>query len=77
MKIAKKAGASIAVLCITGTENICKRIPFKATDVYLDVLDVFHGENIIGAKTELIGTAACRLIETNTRKRDRVWQMDM
>lgn len=76
-KIAQKAEAPIVVLSITGTEQIAKRTPFKPTDVYLDVLEVFNGKNIMGTKTELIGTAVRRLIETNTEKRDEIWQKDM
>lgn len=69
-KIAQKAEAPIAVLCITGAEKIHKRTPFKATDVYLDVLEVFAAEQVKETKTELIGTAVRRLIETNTEKRE-------
>ena len=76
-KIAQKAEAAIVVLCVTGTEKISKRTPFKSTDVYLDVLEVFSGENIKNTKTELIGTAVRRLIETNTERRDGAWQKDM
>ena len=76
-KIAQRADAPIVVLSITGTEKIAKRTPFKPTDVYLDVLEVFSGETIKKAKTELIGTAVRRLIETNTEKRDNAWQKDM
>ena len=76
-KIAQKAEAPVAVLCITGTERIRKRTPFKATDVYLDVLEVFSGTNIKETKTETIGTAARRLIETNIERREFLWQKDM
>ena len=76
-KIAQKADAPIVVLSITGTERIAKRTPFKSTDVYLDVLEVFSSENIKNTKTELIGTAVRRLIETNTERRDGAWQKDM
>ena len=76
-KIAQKADAPIVVLSITGTERIAKRTPFKSTDVYLDVLEVFSGENIQKTKTELIGTAVRRVIETNTERRDGAWQKDM
>ena len=74
-KIAQKADVPVVVLSITGTERIAKRIPFHATDVYLDVLEVFP--NIQEMKTEQVGTAVRRLIETNTEKRDSAWQKDM
>lgn len=74
-KIAQKAEAPVVVLSITGTERIARAAPFGTTDVYLDVLEVFSG--IKETKTELIGTAARRLMETNIEKRDRLWQKDM
>ncbi len=76
-KIAQKAEAPIVVLCVTGTEKISKRTPFRRTDVYLDVLEVFSGTKIKETKTEMIGTAVRRLMEINTEKRDKQWQKDM
>lgn len=76
-KIAQKAEAAIVVLCVTGTEKISKRTPFRRTDVYLDVLEVFSAQGIKETKTEMIGTAVRRLLEINTEKRDKQWQKDM
>jgi len=76
-KIAQKAESPIVVLCITGTEKISQRTPFQHTDVYLDVLEVFPGENIKEVKTETIGMMVRHLIMTNTEKRDAIWQKDM
>ena len=76
-KIAQKAEAAIVVLCVTGTEKISKQTPFRRTDVYLDVLEVFSAQGIKETKTEMIGTAVRRLIEINTEKRDKQWQKDM
>ena len=76
-KIAQKAEAPIVVLCVTGTERIAKRTPFKRTDVYLDVLEVISAQGIQETKTERIGTAVGRLMEINMEKRDRQWQKDM
>ncbi|MBE6932465.1 MAG: 1-acyl-sn-glycerol-3-phosphate acyltransferase [Ruminococcaceae bacterium] len=76
-KIAQKAESPIAVLSITGTEKISGRTPFQPTDVYLDVLEVFPGENIKESKTETIGMMVRHLILTNTEKRDVIWQKDM
>ena len=69
-KIAQKAETPIVVLCVTGTEKISKRTPFRRTDVYLDVLEVFSAQGIKETKTEMIGTAVRRLIEINTEKRE-------
>ena len=76
-KIAQKAETAIVVLCVTGTEKISKRTPFRRTDVYLDVLEVFLAQGIKETKTEMIGTAVRRLLEINTEKRDKQWQKDM
>ena len=76
-KIAQKAEAAIVVLCVTGTEKISKRTPFRRTDVYLDVLETFSAQGIKETKTEMIGTAIRRQIEINTEKRDKQWQKDM
>ena len=69
-KIAQKAGSAIVVLCVTGTEKISKQTPFRRTDVYLDVLEVFSAQGIKETKTEMIGTAVRRLMEINTEKRE-------
>ena len=74
-KIAQKVEAPIVVLSITGTEKISKAAPFRRSDVYLDVLEVFS--NIKETKTELIGTAARRLMETNIDRREFLCQKDM
>lgn len=67
-KIAQKAEASMVVLCLRGTENIYRRIPFRATDVYLDVLEVFSSADIKANKTEIIGTQVRGLMENNLGK---------
>ena len=69
-KIAQKAEAPIVVLCMTGTEKVSKRTPFRRTDVYVDVLEVFSAQGIKETKTEMIGTAVRRLMEINTEKRE-------
>ncbi len=69
-KIAQKAEAAMVVLCVTGTEKISKQTPFRRTDVYLDVLEVFSAQGIKETKTEMIGTAVRRLMEINTEKRE-------
>ncbi len=76
-KIAQRAEAPIVVLCVTGTEKIAKRVPFRRTDVYIDVLEVFPAQGIKETRTEMIGTAVRRLIDINTEKRERSWQKGM
>lgn len=69
-KIAQKSESPIVVLCITGTADISKRTPFRRTEVYLDILEVFSAQGIKETRTEIIGTTVRRLIEINTEKRD-------
>lgn len=70
-KIAQKAEVPIVVLCITGTETISKRTPFRCSEVRLDVLEVFSSEAVKETKTEMIGTAVRRVLEIHTEKEDR------
>lgn len=70
-KIAQKAQTPIAVMCVTGTEKIAKRTPFRRTDVYLDILEVFSSEYVKNTKTEVIGMEMRRLVEINTEKREK------
>lgn len=67
-KIAQKADASIVVLRVTGTERICKRTPFRRTDVCLEVLDVIPHNIVANRKTEQIGAMVRHLIQTDTEK---------
>lgn len=54
-KIAQKATAQIAVVSISGTEKIAKNLPFRASDVYLDVLEVIPTDEVSHVRTEVIG----------------------
>lgn len=56
-KIAQRAGASVVVLAIAGTEQIYRNTPFRATDVSLDVRTVIPAEKVQSMKTEEIGSA--------------------
>ena len=69
-KIAQKAGAPMAVICITGTQNIHKRTPFRRTDVYLDVLEVIPAEEITSTRTDAIGQHVRTLLLENLEKRE-------
>lgn len=70
-KIAQKANAPIVVLSVVGTEKIHKRAPFKATDVYLDVLKIIPADEAKATKTDIIGEKVKVLIEKNIEKREK------
>jgi len=54
-KIAQKAGAPIVVAALRGTDLIRQNLPFRKTDVYLDVVDVIPAEECKGLKTAELG----------------------
>ena len=68
-KIAQKANAPIAVLSVNGTERIAKNIPFRKTDVYLDVLEVIPAEDVAATKTEILGQRVREKLEQNRKFR--------
>lgn len=53
--VAQKACVPIVVLSIKGTEMIHKNIPFKKSDVYIDVIDIISIEELKAVKTDVIG----------------------
>lgn len=67
-KIAKKAGAGIVVLAVSGTEKIHKRVPFRRSDVYLDVRAVISAEEVKREKTEVIGQRVRGLLTSEEKK---------
>lgn len=59
-KIARKADAPVAVLRLTGTNEIRKRAVFRRTHIYLEVLDVLPP----GMNSRQLGAAARELLES-------------
>lgn len=54
-KIAQKAKVPVVVMVVRGTENIAKNAPWRATDVYMDVLEVIDAGRVRELKTAEIG----------------------
>lgn len=71
-KIAQRANAPIAVICVTGTEKICRRTPLRRTDVYLDVLEVLPPEEVKNTRTDVTGQLVRTLLLANIEKRESV-----
>lgn len=71
-KIAQKANSDIAVISLTGTQNIHKNYPWRKTDVYVDVLEIISADEIKGVKTDVIGSRVEALLRENKRKRSNV-----
>lgn len=55
LKAAKKANVPIAVATIEGTEQIARRTPWRATDVYLTILDVVDAATVKATSTHDLG----------------------
>lgn len=70
-KIAQKASAPVAVLSVKGTEHIAKNIPFRKTDVYMDVLEVIPADEVAATKTETMGQRIREILEQNRKLRKR------
>ena len=50
-KIAQKANAPLAVVCVKGTENITKNMFRRKTDVYLDILELIPADAVRSMST--------------------------
>ena len=68
-KIAKRARVPIAVIGVLGTEQICKRTPWRRTDIWLDVLEVLPAHSVQRDKTDVIGAHVNCLLQENMRKK--------
>jgi len=64
-KIAQKAECPVVVLAVRGTELIHERTPIRATDVYIDVLEVLPAEWVKATKTDIIGNRVSQMLETH------------
>lgn len=62
-KIAQKSNATIAVVCVRGTNQFSRHYPWRHTDVYLDVLEVIPGENAKNTSTQMLGVAVQHLLQ--------------
>ena len=54
-RIAKKAGAPIAVMSIRGTEQIHKNVLRRHSDVYLDIVQVIPASDVENGTTHTVG----------------------
>ena len=69
-KIAQKAQAPIVVLAVRGCEDIAHRFPFRATDVYLDVVDVMMPEEIEKVRSSVLSDRARTVIDEHLKKQE-------
>lgn len=69
-KIGKKAGAAIAVVSVSGTNQIARNVLRRRTDVQVDVLEVIPAEAVKNGNTHLIGTAVEQLLRNSKERRE-------
>lgn len=60
--IARKADAPIVVATICGTEKIHKNIPFRHSDVWLEIVDVISAQEVHSVRTNEIGAKVRAII---------------
>ena len=56
-KLAQKANAHVAVGTIRGVENVHKNAPWRATDVYLDVVEVIPADVVKAQRSTVLSDA--------------------
>lgn len=69
-KIAQKANAPIVVLAVRGCEDIAHNLPFRGTDVYLDVVDVMMPDEIAKVRSQVLSDRARNAIATHLEKQE-------
>lgn len=74
-KIAQKANVPIAVVSIRGTENIHKNVPWRHTDVYVNVCAVLPAEDVKKASGAALGAQVRDILQADlaaeTTQKDR------
>jgi len=69
-KIAQRAGAPIVVMTACGAERLTKRMFFRKTDAYFDILKVIPHEDIASLSTNEIGDMISGMMKENIIKRN-------
>lgn len=67
-KVAQRAGVPLVISAVRGTENVKKRLPFRATDVYLDILEVLPPERVKEMSTNELSDHSRALMEESLAK---------
>lgn len=65
MKIAQKSHAPIAVVTVTGTQNVAKRAPWRHTDVYVRVAAVLEPETFAGQSSAELADRVRSIMEAS------------
>ncbi|MBQ9684953.1 MAG: 1-acyl-sn-glycerol-3-phosphate acyltransferase [Oscillospiraceae bacterium] len=62
-KIAQKANVPLVIASVRGTDEAKKNLPFKRTDVYLDILEVLPAERVKAESTQELARYSRELME--------------
>ncbi len=70
-RIAQKAQAPVVVLALNDTRTIAKHVPFRASHIQMDVVDVIMPEEMQGVRTHVIGDRARQAIENKLNQEEK------
>jgi len=70
-RIAQKAQAPIVVLALHDTRTIAAHVPFRASSIDLDVVDVIEPHEWEGVRCQVVGDRARRAIERSLQEKER------
>lgn len=62
-RIAGKADVPIAVMAVSGTERIRENIPFRGTEVHLDIVDIISPDEVKTMRTVDVGKRVRKVLE--------------
>lgn len=64
-KIAQRVGAPVVVTALCGTDEVVHNLPFKGTNIEIDIIDVLDGEFVKSHSTKEIAELAQKMIQEN------------
>ena len=70
-KIAQRAGVPVVIATVRNTDKVKHRMPFKATDVYIDILDVISAEDAKNSPTSVTAQRAWEIMSENYNKEEK------
>ena len=64
-KIAQRVGAPVVVTALCGTDEVVHNVPFRRTNIEIDIIDVLDGEFVKSHSTKEIAELAQKMIQEN------------
>lgn len=69
-KIAQRSGVPVVIATVKNTDIVLKRMPFRSTDVYIDILDVISAEDAKKNPTSETAQRAWEIMSANYRSEE-------